>query len=165
MGQTQLQSIIKVVQLHVLLHILAKEQKIKHLWPIQNLSEKICQDFLAVLLKNKKKQKKKEKKNKNHQLCPWPPSSAFKRVPLSLFHFKPLYHLKIIQTHNNLSHIAGKKSIWGWKKWMVEPDGENNSFPREGDTNSGSVRRVGNEKNKVCYFSALHVCHVFGYKI
>ena len=44
-------------------------------------------------------------------------------------------------------------------------DGEINSFPQDGDTNSGSIRTVGNEKNKVCYFSALRVCHVFGYKM
>lgn len=50
----------------------------------------------------------------------------------------------------------------GGARWR---DRENNSFPREGDTNSGSIRRVGKEKNKVCYFSALCACHVFGYKV
>ncbi len=50
----------------------------------------------------------------------------------------------------------------GGARWR---DRENDSFPREGDTNSGSIRRVGKEKNKVCYFNALCACHVFGYKI
>lgn len=99
-----------------------ENKKNKTLLTYRNLSEKICHDFPAVVLKTDFL--------KNDQLCPWPPSSWCHFTTFLKGSHCPCFILNQCTTFKLYRptityHIWGGGTIWGWKRWiLVEPDGK-----------------------------------------